>query len=339
MAPTKDTPIAASTPLSRPADGHGPPVLVTGAAGFIGSNLVARLLEDGRRVIGVDDLSTGALANLAEARSERHIGRFEFNRLDIRRGGVTALAERHRPELIYHLAAQVDVRRSVEDPVLDADINVLGTVAVLEAARVAGVRKVVYASSIGSYGDPDEAELPVDESFTTPALSPYGASKRVAMDYLRTYAQLYGVDWTALTLANVYGPHQTTAGEGGVVATFIGRMLREQPCAIYGDGEQTRDLVFVDDVVHAFALAADRGSGERFTIGTGTRTSVNELFVALAAATGYPHPPVREPARAGEVRHSCLDARRAGRELGWKPWTTLEEGLAFTLAWAAERRG
>lgn len=313
-----------------------PPVLVTGAAGFIGSNLVARLLEDGRRVIGVDDLSTGRLANLAEARSERHIGRFEFNRMDVRRGGVTALAERHRPELILHLAAQVDVRRSVEDPVLDADINVLGTIAVLEAARVAGVRKVVYASSIGSYGDPDESELPVDESFTTPALSPYGASKRVAMDYLRTYEHLYGLDWTALTLANVYGPHQTTAGEGGVVATFIGRMLRGQPCTIYGDGEQTRDLVFVDDVVHAFVLACDRGSGERFTIGTGSRTSVNELFAALASATGFPHPPVREPARAGEVRHSCVDARRAGRELGWKPWTTLEEGVAATLAWAAD---
>lgn len=322
--------------MSSPEQGADRPVLVTGAAGFIGSNLVARLLEDGRRVIGVDDLSTGSLANLADARSERHIGRFEFNRLDVRRGGVTALAQRHRPEVIFHLAAQVDVRRSVEDPLHDADVNVLGTVAVLEAARLAGVRKIVYASSIGSYGEPDESELPVDETFTTPALSPYGVSKRVAMDYLRTYAVLYDVDWTALTLANVYGPHQTTAGEGGVVATFIGRMLRGQPCTIYGDGEQSRDLVFVDDVVHALVLATDRGSGDRFTVGTGTRTTVNQLFAALAAATGFPHEPVYAPARAGEVRHSSLDARRAGRELGWKPWTTLEEGLAATLAWAAD---
>lgn len=322
--------------MSSPEQGADRPVLVTGAAGFIGSNLVARLLEDGRRVIGVDDLSTGSLANLADARSERHIGRFEFNRLDVRRGGVTALAQRHRPEVIFHLAAQVDVRRSVEDPLHDADVNVLGTVAVLEAARLAGVRKIVYASSIGSYGEPDESELPVDETFTTPALSPYGVSKRVAMDYLRTYAVLYDVDWTALTLANVYGPHQTTAGEGGVVATFIGRMLRGQPCTIYGDGEQSRDLVFVDDVVHALVLATDRGSRDRFTVGTGTRTTVNQLFAALAAATGFPHEPVYAPARAGEVRHSSLDARRAGRELGWKPWTTLEEGLAATLAWAAD---
>ena len=324
--------------MARPDGGAQAPVLVTGAAGFIGSNLVERLLEDGRRVIGVDDLSTGLLANLAEARSERHIGRFEFNRMDVRRGGVTALAERHRPEVVFHLAAQVDVRRSVEDPVVDADINVLGTVAVLEAARLAGVRKVVYASSIGSYGDPDESELPVDESFTTPALSPYGASKRVAMEYLHTYAELYGIDWTALTLANVYGPHQTTAGEGGVVSTFIGRMLNGQPCTIYGDGDQTRDLVFVDDVVHAFVLAIDRGSGERYTIGTGTRTSVNQLFAALAAATGYPHDAAFRPARTGEVRHSALDSRRAGRDLGWKPWTTLEEGLAATLAWASTGR-
>ena len=312
------------------------PILVTGGAGFIGSNLVHRLLEDGREVVAVDDLSTGSLENLAEARSERHTGRFTFERLDIRQGGLDTVLERHRPQVIHHLAAQVDVRRSVEDPINDAEVNVLGTVAVLEAARAAGVRKLVYASSVGSYGEPSVEQLPVDESFTTPALSPYGVSKRVAMDYLRTYRELYGLEFTALTLGNVYGPRQTTAGEGGVVATFIGRMLRGEPVMIYGDGEQSRDLVFVDDVVHAFVLAADRGDGERYTIGTATRTTVNQLFHALAAATGYPHEPVREPARAGEVRHSALDARRAGRDLGWKPWTMLEEGLAATLAWAAE---
>ena len=313
------------------------PVLVTGAAGFIGSNLVDRLLEDGRRVIGVDDLSTGSLSNLAVARSERHAGRFEFVRLDIRQGGITPVAEKHQPEVIHHLAAQIDVRRSVEDPVHDAGVNVLGTVAVLEAARLAGVRKVVYASTIGSYGEPAEEQLPVDESFTTPALSPYGASKRAALTYLDAYEQLYGIDWTALTLANVYGPRQTTAGEGGVVATFSGRMVAGEPCTIFGDGEQTRDFVFVDDVVHAFVLAGDRGGGQRFTIGTGQRTSINQLFRGLAAATGYRHEPTYAPARAGEVRHSSLDARAASRLLGWKPWTTLEEGLAATLAWAAGR--
>lgn len=310
------------------------PVLVTGAAGFIGSNLVARLLEDGRRVIGVDDLSTGALANLADAR-QRHPGRFEFDRMDIRQGGLAPLVQRLQPEVIYHLAAQVDVRRSVADPAHDASVNVLGTIAVLEAARQGNVRKIVYASSIGSYGEPDEHELPVDESFDLPALSPYGTSKRVAIDYLRTYGELYGLEWTGLTMANVYGPHQTTAGEGGVVATFIGQMLAGEPCTIFGDGLQTRDLVFVDDVVHAFVLASDRAAGQRLLIGTGQRTSINQLFHALAAATDYRHEPLRAPARPGEIRHSSLDARRAGRELDWKPWTTLEEGLAATLAWAA----
>jgi UDP-glucose 4-epimerase len=313
------------------------PVLVTGAAGFIGSNLVARLLEDGRRVVGVDDLSTGSLANLATAR-ERHAGRFEFDRLDIRQGGLVPLIDRLRPEVVFHLAAQVDVRRSVADPVHDASVNVLGTLAVLEAARQGGVRKVVYAGSIGSYGEPDEAELPIDESFETPALSPYGASKRVAIDYLRTYEQLHGLEWTALTFANVYGPHQTTAGEGGVVATFLGRMLEGRPCTIFGDGEQTRDFVYVDDVVHALVLAGDRASGQRLLIGTGTRVSVNQLFRALAAATGYGQPPRTAPARAGEIRHSSVDSRAAGRELGWKPWTTLEEGLAATIRWARDVR-
>ena len=318
------------------ADG---PVLVTGGAGFIGSNLVARLLEDGRDVIAVDDLSTGSLENLAPARSSRYGGRFTFERLDIRRGGLHAVMERHRPEVVHHLAAQVDVRRSVEDPLHDAEVNVLGTVAVLEAARSYGVRKVVYASSVGSYGEPSEEELPIDESYDRPAASPYGASKRVALDYLATYHELYGLPSTALTLANVYGPHQTTSGEGGVVATFIGRMLAGQPVTIYGDGEQTRDFVFVDDVVHALVLAASRGDGQRLLIGTAQRTSINQLFAGLAAATGYPHEPIREPARAGEVRHSALDARRAAAQLGWKPWTTLEEGLAATLHWAAQRRG
>jgi UDP-glucose 4-epimerase len=314
------------------------PVLVTGAAGFIGSNLVARLLEDGRRVIGVDDLSTGSLGNLAQARSDRHAGRFEFDRLDIRRGGLVPLVERHRPEVIFHLAAQVSVARSVREPAADADVNVLGTVAVLEAARAAAVRKVVYASSIATVGDTPEATLPIDETFDGAPISPYGASKRAALTFLRTYEALHGIAWNALTLANVYGPHQTATGEGGVVAVFADRMLAGQPVAIHGDGEQTRDLVFVDDVVHAFVLAADRGRSGRLLIGTGQRTSVATLFRALAAATGYPHDPLREPAREGDVRHSAVDASAAREELGWKPWTTLEEGLASTLAWVAERQ-
>ncbi|MEX0868035.1 MAG: NAD-dependent epimerase/dehydratase family protein [Nitriliruptoraceae bacterium] len=311
--------------------------LVTGAAGFIGSHLVGRLLEDGDRVVGVDDLSTGSLVNLAGVR-ERHPGRFEFDRLDVCKGGMQAVFARLKPDVVFHLAAQVDVRASVDDPVADAHTNVLGSIAVLDAAARAGVRKVVYAGSIGSYGEPQESELPVDESFDLAALSPYGVSKRVVLDYLQMYGQLTSLTWTALTFANVYGPRQTTVGEGGVISTFIDRMLAGQPCTVYGDGEQTRDFVYVDDVVHALVLAADRGDNERCMIGTGERTSINRLFTALAAATGYTHDAVRAPARDGEIRHSSLDARKAAQVLGWKPWTPLEEGLAATLAWAAERQ-
>lgn len=312
-------------------------VLVTGAAGFIGSNLVDRLLAEGRRVVAVDDLSTGSLGNLDDAR-RRHAGSFEFQRLDLTRGGLDTVVERHRPDVIHHLAAQISVPASVADPVRDATVNVLGTLAVLEAARRHGTRKVVFATSGGAiYGEPAPEALPVDEAHGGHALSPYGAGKRSAEEYLRAYGGLHDLEWTALALANVYGPRQDPTGEGGVVAIFVDRMLAGQPCTIHGDGEQSRDLVFVDDVVHAFVLAMDRGSGERFNIGTGERTSVNQLFRALSAATGYGREPVHGPARTGDLRHSAVDPRKAARVLGWKPWTTLEEGLAATLAWATTR--
>ncbi|HEX9889824.1 MAG TPA: NAD-dependent epimerase/dehydratase family protein [Nitriliruptorales bacterium] len=313
-------------------------VLVTGGAGFIGSNLVDRLLAEDRRVVAVDDLSTGTLTNLAEARRSAP-GSFEFQRLDLTKGALDAVVERHHPEVIVHLAAQMNVRASVEHPVHDAMVNVVGTIEVLEAARRHGVRKVVFATSGGCiYGEPSEDQLPVGEQAgpTAVAHSPYGASKRCAEEYLRTYRELYGVNWTSLALSNVYGPRQDPAGEAGVVAIFTERMMAGQPCVIYGDGEQTRDFVFVDDVVHAFVLAMDRGDDERFNIGTSERTSVNQLYRALAAATGYGREPVYAPARTGELRHSAVATSKAARGLDWKPWTTLEEGLATTLRWAAD---
>jgi UDP-glucose 4-epimerase len=313
-------------------------VLVTGGAGFIGSHLVDRLLAEGRRVVAVDDLSTGHLANLDQARRDGS-GRFEFQRLDITRSTLDAMVERHRPEVILHLAAQTSVPRSVEDPVSDALANVVGTINVLEAAQRHGVDKVVMASSGGAlYGDVVEAELPVAEERALAPRSPYGASKAAAEQYLAAYGARYGLRWTSLALANVYGPRQDPAGEAGVVAVFTDRMLDDRPCMIHGDGEQSRDLVFVDDAVHAFVLAMDRGDGERFNIGTGQRTSVNQLFRALAAATGYAREPVHAPEREGEIRHSAVDARKAAQGLDWKPWTTLEEGLAATLGWAGARR-
>ncbi|MDP9023158.1 MAG: SDR family NAD(P)-dependent oxidoreductase [Actinomycetota bacterium] len=311
-------------------------ILVTGGAGFIGSNLVDRLLAEGRHVVVVDDLSTGRLANLAAARAHGG-GRFEFQRLDITSGALEAVVDKHRPDLIMHLAAQMNVRASVADPQRDARVNILGTIEVLEAARRHGTRKVVFATSGGCiYGEPPEEELPIGEDHPGYAHSPYGASKRSAEEYLRTYRELYGLAWTSLALSNVYGPRQDPYGEAGVVAIFTDQILAGQPTVIYGDGEQTRDFVYVDDVVHAFALAMERGDDARFNIGTGERTSVNQLFRALAAATDYPHDPVHAPQRPGELRHSALDCRKAAQGLGWKPWTTLEEGLAATLHGVAD---
>jgi UDP-glucose 4-epimerase len=312
-------------------------VLVTGGAGFIGSSLVDRLLAEGRRVVAVDDLSTGKLANLSRARAD-YPGAFEFHRLDLVKGALDRVAAKHCPEVIVHLAAQINVRASVEDPLHDARVNLLGTLQVLEAARRRGVRKVVFATSGGCiYGEPGEDELPVAEDREGHAHSPYGASKRSGEEYLRTYRELHGVEWTSLALSNVYGPRQDPAGEAGVVAIFTDRMLAGDPTVIYGDGQQTRDFVYVDDVVHACVLAMSRGDGERFNIGTGERTSINRLFAALAAATGYPHHPVYADERAGELRHSALDIRKAAQGLGWKPWTPLEEGLGLTLSWAEGR--
>lgn len=314
-------------------------VLVTGAAGFIGSNLVARLLEEGHRVVAVDDLSTGRLENLGAARAPHLTGRLQFDHVDVMTDAFDALVARMRPRTIFHLAAQVDVRVSVDRPLDDARLNLLGTLHVLEAARRHEVDRVVYAASIAGYGDPPPELLPIDEEVSTPPLSPYGVSKRAAGDYVLAYGATHGLQGVVLTLANVYGPHQSTAGEGGVVAILVGRMLAGAPCTIYGDGDQTRDFVFVDDVVDAFVRAGSvpEAAGERLLIGTGVATTVNGLYAECAAATGYPSPAVRGPERAGEVRHSVVDAARARSVLGWTPWTSVAHGVRATVAWADGR--
>ncbi|MPZ73210.1 MAG: NAD-dependent epimerase/dehydratase family protein [Nitriliruptorales bacterium] len=308
-------------------------VLVTGGAGFIGSNLTDRLLVEGHEVTVVDDLSTGKLHNLDEARRNPDLP-LSFQRVDITSNALDRVVEKARPEVVLHLAAQIDVRRSVADPVRDAMINVIGTVNLLECSRRHGVRKIVMTSSGGCiYGEPAAHELPIDEAYPGHPHSPYGASKRGVEEYLYTYEALYGLRWTSLALANVFGRRQDPLGEAGVVSIFAGKMLADEPVTIFGDGEQTRDFVYVDDVVHAFVLSMDRGDGYRFNIGTGEQTSVNALFDTMAAITGYQRGAAHHAERPGELRHISLDARLAAAELGWKPWTTLREGLSETIDW------
>jgi UDP-glucose 4-epimerase len=309
--------------------------LVTGGAGFIGSTLCDRLLAEGKRVVAVDNLSAGRIANLTEART--YGPQFTFYDMDIRAEGLPTLFERHEPEVVMHLAAQAAVRRSIADPMLDASINLMGLLNVLESAARTGVRKVVFAASGGTlYGE--RPKLPTKESarLRSRPSTPYGIGKKMAEDYLRFYRAQRGVDFTALALANVYGPRQDPTGEAGVVAIFVTAMLAGETPTILGTGEQTRDYVFVDDVVHAFALAAESGSGQLVNIGTGVESSVNQLFDLLAGITGFDLPAAFGPRPEGETERSSLDSALAAQAIGWKPWTHLEDGLAETVAWARE---
>ena len=307
-------------------------VLVTGGAGFIGSNLADRLLAEEHRVISVDDLSTGRIANLGEARGYGKA--YTFFNMDVRAEGLLPLFERHRPEIVFHLAAQAGVRPSLEDPVHDAAVNLMGALNVLECAGKVGARKVIYAASGGTiYGEP--RRLPAKESAAQGShpLSPYGISKKVVTDYLAYYQRYRGVDFTALALANVYGPRQDPHGEAGVVAMFAGKMLAGEAPTIYGDGNQTRDYVFIDDTIHAFVQAIGRGSGKLVNIGTGLETSVNGLYRLLAEIIGFSGEPQHGPLPPGELRRSALDIATASSALAWKPWTHLEDGLAETVAY------
>ncbi|WP_431238528.1 NAD-dependent epimerase/dehydratase family protein [Mycolicibacterium aichiense] len=303
-------------------------VLVTGAAGFIGSTLVDRLLADGHTVVGLDDLSRGRSANLAAASTG---GRFEFVEADLAGADLIGLFDRHKPEVVHHLAAQIDVRRSVDEPEFDAEVNVVGTVRLAEAARRSGVRKVVHASSGGSiYGVP--TNFPTNETAPVDPASPYAASKVAGELYLNTFRHLYGMDCSFIAPSNVYGPRQDPHGEAGVVAIFVNALLAGQPTRVYGDGSNTRDYVFVDDVVDAFVRAAGTGGcGQRFNIGTGVETSDRRLHSVVAKVIGVADDPEFAPARLGDVKRSCLDVRKAEMVLGWQPRVRLEEGIARTV--------
>jgi UDP-glucose 4-epimerase len=307
--------------------------LVTGGAGFIGSALVDRLLAEDHAVDVVDNLSTGSYANLADARTTAD-RRLTFQQIDIRSPDLASLVQRRRPDVVFHLAARVDVGASVADPILDADININGSLQVLEAARAAGVAKVVFASSGGAiYGDVAASDLPTRESHPGHPRSPHGVAKKAVTDYLRAYREMYALEFSSLALAHVYGPRQKPDGGSGVVACFAGHLLRGEPCTISGDGGQTRDFVYVDDVVDALARAASRGSGLLVNVGSGVETSINQLYGVMAAAAGVDRPAEHGRARPGELRRSVLDPSRAAIQLGWTPWTSLIEGTGATMDW------
>jgi UDP-glucose 4-epimerase len=311
--------------------------LVTGGAGFIGSTLSDRLLAEGWEVDVVDDLSTGSLANLADARS-LGTGKFSFHRLDVRSPAITDLITHRKPDVVFHLAAQADVRVSVARPTFDAEVNILGTLNVCQGALAAGTQKVVFAASGGTlYGTPEH--LPVSEGHPQRPESPYGVAKKASCDYLHYYREIHNLEYTALAFANVYGPRQDPHGEAGVVAIFTGMMMDGQQPTVFGDGQQTRDFVFVDDVVDALVRASDKGGGLIINIGTGNETSVQELYDAIARVTGYQQAPRNAPARAGELQRSALDPGRAEIHLGWKPWTDLDTGVGRTLEWFQARAG
>lgn len=307
-------------------------ILVTGGAGFIGSNLVDTLLEEGHTVTVVDNLSTGKFENLYRVKDAARENRFSFLHMDIRDGNVVAAFKGKELDAVIHLAAQPDVRVSVKDPVFDADVNVLGTINLLQLAVQNGVRRFINTSSGGCvYGEPEQ--IPVSEDAPRRPDSPYGVSKLVAEEYIRYYERTYGLSCCTLALANVYGPRQNPFGEAGVVAIFIGKILAGEEPVIFGTGEQTRDFVYVDDVVDAYRAALTKGEGEFLNIGTGVETSVNELYRLLADMLDFEGRPQYEPPRAGELEHIALRADRAEKVLGWRPRTNISEGLARTVEW------
>jgi UDP-glucose 4-epimerase len=303
-------------------------VLVTGGAGFIGSHVSDHLIDAGLEVVVLDDLSSGKRASVNP--------RARLYEADIGMEEVRALFERERFDCVTHHAAQMNVRRSVDDPVFDARVNILGSLNVLQAAVATGVKKFVFASTGGAiYGE--QLTFPADETHQTCPMSPYGVAKLAVEKYLAFYEAVYGLPYAALRYANVYGPRQDPHGEAGVVAIFSQRLLAHEPAIINGDGEQTRDFIYVDDVVRANVLAVTTDLRGIYNVGTGSETSVNVLYAHLARHAGSSLAPQHGPPKAGEQRRSVLDYRKLQAATNWTPTVLLEEGLRRTVAYFAEQ--
>jgi UDP-glucose 4-epimerase len=303
-------------------------ILLTGGAGFIGSNTADGYVEAGHEVLVIDDLSSGKKENVPPAA--------RFVLCDINSETAAEAIRTFRPEVVNHHAAQINVRTSVADPMFDAQANILGTIRLLEASRQNGVRKFIFASS-GGAGYGEQETFPADESHSTRPLSPYGAAKIAAELYLNFYRAQYGLDYTALRYGNVYGPRQDPHGEAGVVAIFCERFLKGQTAIVNGDGEQTRDYVYVGDVVRANLASLERGVGCSINIATGIETNVNTIFRTLRDLSGSSQEEIHGPPMPGEQRRSCLENLLALEELGWYPEISLEEGLARTLSFFREK--
>ncbi|MEW6354905.1 MAG: NAD-dependent epimerase/dehydratase family protein [Planctomycetota bacterium] len=307
-------------------------ILATGAAGFIASNVADLLMANGHEVVIIDDLSSGKEKNVNP--------KAVFHKMDIRAPALEGVVKEHRPDCIIHHAAHIYVRESVERPLHDAEINILGSIRLIEYARRYGVAKFIYVSTGGAvYGEPEY--LPCDEKHPVNPLCPYGASKHAPEHYLFMYRQNYGLNYTVLRYPNVYGPRQDPHGEAGVVAIFTGRMLRGEDVTINGTGEQERDYLYVGDVAEAnlLVLEPETGNGQIYNLGTGIGTSVNTLFEKLKAATGYRKNPIHGPAKLGETFRIYLDAAKAKKELGWTPRVNLDEGLRLTVEYHRTHEG
>ncbi len=305
-------------------------ILITGGAGFIGSTIADRFVAAGWDVAVVDDLSTGKRENVP--------ARARFYPCDVRSAAATEAILHEKPSVLCHQAAQIDVRRSMSDPRHDCDVNLGGLLNVMQAAvRAGSVRQVLFASSGGAmYGETDR--IPTPEDHPARPVSHYGVAKTSSELYLGVYQANYGIPYAALRYANVYGPRQDPHGEAGVVAIFSGRLLDGKPCTIYGDGGQTRDYVFVEDVARANLLAAEKGFTGALNVGTGVETDVNRLYALMAEAAGVDLPAQHGPARPGEQRRSCIDPSAAAAALGWRAEVSLQEGLRRTVAFFRGRR-
>jgi UDP-glucose 4-epimerase len=295
-------------------------ILVTGGCGFIGSHIADLYIDKGHDVAIIDDLSTGDIANLNP--------KARFYEMDIN-SNLQGVFDRERFEVINHHAAQINVRTSVDDPMFDARVNVLGTLNLLRLAVQHGVKRFIYASSGGAvYGEPED--LPANENTGLLPLSPYGVSKVAAEKYILAYGHLFGLDGFILRYSNVFGPRQIARSEAGVISIFIERILKNEPCIVYGDGEQTRDYVFVSDVVEANLLALD-STPSIINVGTGIETSVNDLIDAFSSILGRKTEHRHVDPRPGEVQRSVLDCRKASSEVGWQPVVALKDGIIKTL--------